>query len=175
MYTSAFVKELEQVPQEVFDLTLKIGMPQGLLGYNLSVIAVAKIMREPMYGMNITSQLYPWLGELVQASSSAIERRIRHAVEATITKLPFDVQAEIFGANIDARTGSISNANFLCLLANTAKRTMMESRADQSAMMSVYPNDMYALRERLINNMLAEKDTMFEHMLNLYRLNGGMY
>ena len=174
MYTSEFTKELEQAPQEVVDLLLEIGVPQNLMGYHMIVVAVSKIMREPSWGNDLTRCLYPWLGALAQITASAAERRMRSAIETTVAKMPMHAQLKVFGATINADTGTIATGSFLCLLANTVRRQLM-SKPETAMSVCPYPKDMQALRERLINDMLAERDSMFGHMLDLYRLNGGKY
>lgn len=171
MYTTAFVKEMEAVPQEVVDLINEIEVPQNLMGYNLILVSVSKILREPEFGQKITKNLYPWLGRLVEDSDKAVANRIKHAVEVTIDRMPAIKQATMFGAAIDPRTGNITNSKFLFALANAISR-----KQKQTAHMSgEYPNKMYTMREKMLNDLLAEQNEVFRWELQKYRNNGGRF
>ena len=74
------------VDVRISTLLASIGVPTNLLGYAYLRTALTLLLEEPELGRCISRSLYPRVAQMHQASPSAVERAIRHAIGQTFVR-----------------------------------------------------------------------------------------
>ena len=67
---------------------------------------------------NVTTGLYPIIGERFQTSASKVERAIRHAIEVAWNRGRIEAVNAIFGARVYIGTEKPTNSEFIALVAD---------------------------------------------------------
>lgn len=104
------------------DILKELGAPCHLLGYEQVISALKFVIADSEYIDNITSRLYPAVGEIHHKTTSQVERSIRHLIEVAWYRQDLENAFRIFGYTIDATRGKPTNSEFIASCAKEAKR-----------------------------------------------------
>lgn len=96
---------------------LHVGVPADVKGYRYICDAVRLIEEDHTYQYALMKRLYPGVGERNHVTATAVERAIRHAVEAAFDRMPLELQEKLFGNTISFRKGKATNGEFLAVMA----------------------------------------------------------
>ena len=105
-------------------LLTELGMPAQLLGRESILLSAAWLSAMPAPILPFKHFLYPLLARKLNISPSAVERRIRSAVESTWLHGSIMAQSKLFGFTVSAERGKPTNAEFLYLLAEHIRRQL---------------------------------------------------
>jgi len=105
-------------------LLTELGMPEQLLGRESVVLSAAWLSALPSPIPPLKHYLYPLLAQAQGVSLSAVERRIRSAVENTWLNGSLAAQSRLFGFTVSAERGKPTNAEFLFLMAEHIRRRL---------------------------------------------------
>lgn len=95
---------------------LNLGMPQHLSGFKCAMVAVVLCKERPEYLDAITGELYPAIAKIVGASTAAVERALRNAIELTWLYGSMEFQHDLFGNSVDPEKGKPTNAMFIATM-----------------------------------------------------------
>ena len=103
-----------------FDLTNKVskllhelGMPSHIKGYQYIRDSIELMHNDPEYLGCITKQLYPYIADKYNTTSSRVERDMRHAIEVSWARGDYHLMEEIFGNSVDFDRAKPTNSEFL--------------------------------------------------------------
>lgn len=94
----------------------RLGMSGELLGFSCASLAAAWLSALPCPYPPARYWLYPLLSERLHAAPSALERRLRVAVESAWLRGDLKAQGELFGLTVSAERGKPTTMEFLCML-----------------------------------------------------------
>ncbi len=101
--------------QKIYEILNELGVPFSVLGRQYIVRAVVLVFQNGRMAM--TKELYPQLADEFKTRSVRVERAIRHAIERVFDSGNVAAVAKYFGANVDYRTGKLTNTDFIYGLA----------------------------------------------------------
>lgn len=105
----------------VRDLLDGIGMPGSLLGYPCLAYAAALLSTVPPPAPPLQYALYPHLARHFSISPSAVEKRIRGAVESAWLRGSLTAQTRLLGLSVSAERGKPTNSELLYRLAESVR------------------------------------------------------
>ena len=97
--------------KKIYKLLNELGVPFGCVGRDYIERAV-EIIREKGR-VAITKDLYPAIAKQFCATSSAVERGIRHAIERAQDNLGNEFIKQVFGNTISLKSGKLTNSDFI--------------------------------------------------------------
>jgi two-component system response regulator (stage 0 sporulation protein A) len=95
----------------------ELGMPENLKGKNYLAYLLDLIIPSPGLLDMLTLRLYPAAAERFLTTPAAVERCIRHAIEATWSRGDMAALERLFGLSIDPDRGKPTNREFLAMSA----------------------------------------------------------
>lgn len=118
---------LNEYPEEeiwVCSELMHIGIPQHLKGYKFIVAGLLLCVKSPRYLDSYTAGLYPAIADVLDSSTSRVERGIRHALEVAWLYGNSEYQHKLFGYTISCEKGKPSNSMFMATIHDRLKRAM---------------------------------------------------
>ncbi len=103
-----------QLIQAHFDA---LGMPEKLKGRMYLSYLLDLAIPSPWLIDALTTKLYPWAARQYKTTPQALERCIRHAIEATWSRGDMTALERLFGLSIDPDRGKPTNREFLAMSA----------------------------------------------------------
>lgn len=100
----------------------RLGVSKRLTGRAYMQWAAAALACAPQLGESYGDKLYPFVAEEWDTTPPAVERAIRTAVEDTWLNGDLEAIQALFGFSVDAERGKPTNAEFLSMLAEHARR-----------------------------------------------------
>lgn len=97
-------------------MLLDLGIYPKILGFGYLKCAVKSCSADKSFLANVTSHLYPAIGEAYNVSSSSVERSIRHAIVNSIRRGRITRLNEFCGAEVFDAYYPPTNAEFIALL-----------------------------------------------------------
>lgn len=122
--TSVPENKTPDIETVIEDLLTEIGVPDHVMGYRYSVIAIKLAVEDPNLINHITKELYPLVAKEVNSTDSRVERAIRHGVEIVWNNPEADELYRLFGNTISSSKGKPVNSQFLATCAKEVKRRM---------------------------------------------------
>ena len=107
-----------EIQQHISKLLHDLGMPSHIKGYQYIREAIELMYNNPKYLGSITKELYPFIANKYETTSSRVERAIRHAIEVSWTRGDYDLMDDIFGHSVDFDRAKPTNSEFLATLAD---------------------------------------------------------
>ncbi len=102
----------EQITELLYDL----GIAPHIKGFKYHRDAITLAVENPEILDSITKCLYPEVAKQYKATSSQVERAMRHAIEVSFNKLSPDKIEAVFRSTIDPNKGRPTNSEFVALL-----------------------------------------------------------
>ena len=109
----------------VRDLLDGIGMPESLLGYPCLAYAAALLSTVPPPAPPLQYALDPHLARHFSVSPSAVEKRIRGAVESAWLRGSLTAQTRLLGLSVSAERGKPTNSELLYRLAESVRAALV--------------------------------------------------
>lgn len=106
------------------DLLTEMGIPDHLMGYRYSMVAIKLIIENPSRINYMTKELYPLVAEHVNSTHTKVERAIRHGVEVAWDNRYDSNMTKLFGNTVNANKGKPTNAHFLAVCVKEVNRRM---------------------------------------------------
>ena len=95
-----------------------LGMPSHIRGYQYIRDAIEIMHNNPKIIGSITKEIYPFIANKYDTTSSRVERAMRHAIEVSWNRGDYDLMDEIFGHSVDFDKAKPTNSEFLATLAD---------------------------------------------------------
>jgi two-component system, response regulator, stage 0 sporulation protein A len=95
----------------------ELGMPENLKGRKYLAYLLDLVVPSPSLLDVLTLRLYPAAAERFSTTPAAVERCIRHAIEATWSRGDMAALERLFGLSIDPDRGKPTNREFLAMSA----------------------------------------------------------
>lgn len=96
----------------------ELGIPSHIKGYQYVKESISLVYKEPEASVGITTRLYPEVAKKYNATTSCVERAIRHAIEISWNRGDWDLMEEIFGHSIDIDKAKPTNSEFIITVAD---------------------------------------------------------
>lgn len=100
-----------------------LGMPENLKGRKYLAYLLDLVVPSPSLLDVLTLKLYPAAAEKFSTTAAAVERCIRHAIEATWSRGDMAALERLFGLSIDPDRGKPTNREFLAMSAHHLRLT----------------------------------------------------
>jgi len=110
----------------------RLGVSPILKGSAYIREAAAALCCAPQLAHPLAGRLYPFLADRFSTTAGAVERAIRTAVEDTWLRGDLEAIQALFGFSVDADRGKPTNAEFLSMLSEHARRGMEQFLFQQS-------------------------------------------
>lgn len=91
----------------------KLGVPANMEGYSALKFAILQCAEHNLMHGQMTTELYPAVAEYLGSTPSRVERVMRHAVGYVLENTPREVLHEYFGNIWNARSGKLTNSQFI--------------------------------------------------------------
>lgn len=102
--------------EKIAVLLKEVGVSPANLGWKYLTEAIEMVLADSTTLDGLTKVLYPTIAKKYNATSSRVERAIRHGIEGAFQNMPEDVKHEIFG-NTTRFRGGATNGEFIGTLA----------------------------------------------------------
>lgn len=96
---------------------LDIGVPPSLLGFRYLCDAIEIVVADPSYKRNVTSKLYPEVGQRNGSTGWRVERAARHAIEVAFSRSDPETLAMYFGNFVNPEKGKPTVSEFIAKMA----------------------------------------------------------
>lgn len=113
----------------VTDIMHKFGVPAHIKGYHYLRSAILKSATNDTIIDSITKQLYPYVADEYNTTSSRVERAIRHAIETAWDRGGASVIRSYFGCASDTYKCRPTNSEFIALISD---RIRLQIKMNQS-------------------------------------------
>lgn len=113
--------EEENIEIRVSDLLKEIGVPAHIKGYRYVRYAIIYALENTEALDMVTKVLYPAVAKKFGATSSNVERAVRHAIEVAWDRGDVDVFQKYFGYTVDMSRGKPTNSEFIAMLVDYLK------------------------------------------------------
>ena len=104
--------------QKISKLLHDLGMPSHIKGYQYIRDAIELMHNDPHLFSGITKEVYPYIANKYNTTSSRVERAMRHAIEVSWSRGDYDLMDDIFGHSVDFDRAKPTNSEFLATLAD---------------------------------------------------------
>ena len=108
----------EHLETDITKMLHELGIPAHIKGYQYLRDAISMVVRDREMMEAVTKILYPEIAKKNYASSSRVERAIRHAIEVAWGRGSLEVIDELFGYTISTGKGKPTNSEFIALIAD---------------------------------------------------------
>ena len=105
-------------------LIRRLGVRDTYLGRQDMIAACAALACAPQLIGSLSRRLYPYVASLRGTTPQAVEKSIRAAVEDTWLRGDLNAIQTLFGMSVDAERGKPTNAEFLSMIAEHARREL---------------------------------------------------
>ncbi len=105
----------------------ELGMPENLKGRIYLHYLLDLVIPSPTLLDTLTLRLYPAAAEKFSTTPAAVERCIRHAIEATWSRGDMTALERLFGLSIDPDRGKPTNREFLAMSAQHLRQRTLSS------------------------------------------------
>ena len=117
----------QHLESDVTQILHEIGIPAHIKGYQyLRAAIILSVSDKEMLG-SVTKILYPTIAKKRQATSSRVERAIRHAIEVAWSRGKMDTINDLFGYTVSTGKGKPTNSEFIALIADRLRLEMKAS------------------------------------------------
>ncbi|MGC7873555.1 sporulation transcription factor Spo0A [Desulfosporosinus sp. SYSU MS00001] len=110
---------------EVTRMIHQMGVPAHVKGYQYLRDAIVSVVQEVSLLGAVTKELYPMIAEKYQTTPSRVERAIRHAIELAWDRGNVDFMNRFFGYTINIDRGKPTNSEFVAMVADKLRMSMM--------------------------------------------------
>ena len=117
-----------ELEDTIIDLLRDIGVRTNLVGYRFTVYAVELVCSDPTYLRKVTGRLYTDVAKVFGATSSNVERGIRHCIETAFECGSMDTIQAVFGHTVDPDKGKPTNSQFISAVAEVVRQRMRKGR-----------------------------------------------
>lgn len=126
MVTSVPAKKVSQAPKKdleslVTEIIKEVGVPAHIKGYHYLRYALIYLAERKIASIAMTKELYPAVAKEFRATSSKVERAMRHAVTTAWKRGKVETLERYFGYTIDPERGKPTNKEFICKIADYLK------------------------------------------------------
>ena len=95
----------------------ELGIPSNIKGYEYIKESIIEIYNNPNIMNKVTKDLYPFIANKYNTTTSRVEGAIRHAIEISFRRGNIDTIHEIFGHSIDIDKSKPTNSSFISTIA----------------------------------------------------------
>jgi len=95
----------------------ELGVPSNIKGYEYIKEGITETYSNPNIMNKVTKDLYPYIANKYNTTTSRVEGAIRHAIEISFRRGNIEVIHEIFGHSIDIDKSKPTNSSFISTIA----------------------------------------------------------
>ena len=106
------------IEEQISEIFISIGIPPHIKGYSYLREAIRLTVEKPHIINCVTKDLYPSVANKFGATSSKVERAIRHAIEVAWNRGRIEAINAIFGSRLYLGTEKPTNSEFIALVAD---------------------------------------------------------
>ena len=110
---------------EVTRMIHQMGVPAHVKGYQYLRDAIVSVVLNVSLLGAVTKELYPMIAVKYQTTPSRVERAIRHAIELAWDRGNVDFMNRFFGYTINVDRGKPTNSEFVAMVADKLRMSMM--------------------------------------------------
>ncbi|OLN32173.1 sporulation transcription factor Spo0A [Desulfosporosinus metallidurans] len=110
---------------EVTRMIHQMGVPAHVKGYQYLRDAIVSVVLNISLLGAVTKELYPMIAAKYQTTPSRVERAIRHAIELAWDRGNIDFMNRFFGYTINVDRGKPTNSEFIAMVADKLRMSMM--------------------------------------------------
>lgn len=110
---------------EVTRMIHQMGVPAHVKGYQYLRDAIVSVVLNISLLGAVTKELYPMIAVKYNTTPSRVERAIRHAIELAWDRGNVDFMNRFFGYTINVDRGKPTNSEFVAMVADKLRMTMM--------------------------------------------------
>ncbi len=110
---------------EVTRMIHQMGVPAHVKGYQYLRDAIVSVVLDVSLLGAVTKELYPMIAVKYQTTPSRVERAIRHAIELAWDRGNVDFMNHFFGYTINVDRGKPTNSEFVAMVADKLRMSMM--------------------------------------------------
>ena len=103
---------------QVKEMLRCLGVPAHLRGYRYLITAIMAVLRNERMMECVTKELYPYVAETHDSTSTRVERALRHAIEVAWGRGNVEEQERLFGYTVSLSRGKPTNSEFIAMIAN---------------------------------------------------------
>lgn len=103
---------------QVKEMLRRLGVPAHLRGYRYMITAILAVLRSERMMECVTKELYPFVAETHDSTSTRVERALRHAIEVAWGRGNIEEQERLFGYTVSLSRGKPTNSEFIAMIAN---------------------------------------------------------
>lgn len=103
---------------QIKEMLRRLGVPAHLRGYRYLITAILAVLRSERMMECVTKELYPFVAETHDSTSSRVERALRHAIEVAWGRGNIEEQERLFGYTVSLSRGKPTNSEFIAMVAN---------------------------------------------------------
>ncbi|MHB8075057.1 sporulation transcription factor Spo0A [Desulfosporosinus fructosivorans] len=110
---------------EVTRMIHQMGVPAHVKGYQYLRDAIVSVVLDVSLLGAVTKELYPMIAVKYQTTPSRVERAIRHAIELAWDRGNVDFMNHFFGYTINVDRGKPTNSEFVAMVADKLRMSMI--------------------------------------------------
>jgi len=110
---------------EVTRMIHQMGVPAHVKGYQYLRDAIVNVVLDVSLLGAVTKELYPMIAVKYKTTPSRVERAIRHAIELAWDRGNVDFMNRYFGYTINVDRGKPTNSEFVAMVADKLRMSMM--------------------------------------------------
>ena len=110
---------------EVTRMIHQMGVPAHVKGYQYLRDAIVSVVLNISLLGAVTKELYPMIAAKYQTTPSRVERAIRHAIELAWDRGNIDFMNRFFGYTINVDRGKPTNSEFIAMVADKLRMSML--------------------------------------------------
>lgn len=115
------VNNTQNRQDRVTKILKEIGIPTDVKGYRYNRDAILMLVDDENLASAITLEVYPGIAKKYKATSSSVERAIRHSITGAWKRYSVDtprIVTEMFSNTINSKRGRPTNGEFLSCIAD---------------------------------------------------------
>lgn len=124
-YNGVLPPTTKNLEVEVTRMIHQMGVPAHVKGYQYLRDAIVSVVIEVSLLGAVTKELYPMIAVKYQTTPSRVERAIRHAIELAWDRGNVDFMNRFFGYTINVDRGKPTNSEFVAMVADKLRMSMM--------------------------------------------------
>ncbi|HBW36060.1 sporulation transcription factor Spo0A [Desulfosporosinus sp. BICA1-9] len=125
IYNGVLPPTTKNLEVEVTRMIHQMGVPAHVKGYQYLRDAIVSVVIEVSLLGAVTKELYPMIAQKYQTTPSRVERAIRHAIELAWDRGNVDFMNRFFGYTINVDRGKPTNSEFVAMVADKLRMSMM--------------------------------------------------
>ncbi|MDR3271275.1 MAG: sporulation transcription factor Spo0A [Peptococcaceae bacterium] len=118
-FVNSAVSQTSWIDVRITEILFFVGVPAQIKGFQYLREGIKMVMENPKLINRITRELYPMIAQKFGATSTKVERAIRHAIKVAWSKNKLEKLNQLFGVQIYCRNEKPTNGELIALIADS--------------------------------------------------------